>query len=303
MSMKAAIGIDLGGTRIKAALVDSNGKISNEIIDPTDTAYGYSSVLSQLAEIVEMLREYVSDSLIGIGLGVAGLMDRGNRRVIVSPNVGMLSGRAISTDLEERTGIPVFMDNDANCMALGEGFCGAARGCNHYIAVTLGTGIGGAIVSDGNLIRGFAGGGGEVGHIPISSDGPVCGCGARGCLEAYVGQAGIRNYVERQYPDLNETSIKALNRMAVDGNEDAIAVFAYIGKTLGIGLTGLVNVFNPELVIIGGGIAAAGDLVFKPMESELKERAFETYTKDMAVRPAELGNWAGVVGAGMLALG
>jgi len=157
-----------------------------------------------------------------------------------------------------------------------------------------------AVVSNGTLIRGYNGGGGEVGHIPISDDGPLCGCGARGCLESYVGTAGIRHYVEREYPNINERSIKTLNEMAKNGNRDAIAVFAWIGKMLGIALTGLVNVFNPEMIIIGGGIAAAGDILFKPLEKELRKRAFKAYTNDLTIRPAELGNWAGVVGAGML---
>ncbi len=300
--MNWAIGIDLGGTRIKTALVNEDGEYRNEKSFPTKSTEDYEVLIAQLTEIVNLYRTEAKTGVQGVGIGVAGLMNENNKQILTSPNIDVLTGKFLPYDLFANSKIETYMENDANAMAIGEGVGGAAKGGKYYIAITLGTGVGGAVIHEGELLTGFEGGGGELGHIPISFDGPECGCGNYGCLEAYIGTAGIRRYVAQNYPELNETSIKRINEMAVEGNEKAQKVFEWIGRTLAVGLTGLVNVFNPEKIIIGGGISAAGDLLFDPLDEELRKRAFKSYTKNMEILPAKLGNWAGVVGMGKIAL-
>ena len=299
--LSQTIGIDLGGSRIKAAIVGRDGNIVSKIIKPIAAVDDYPAIVSQLEDMVKELVSGSVEPSKGIGVGVAGLMDKDRQEILTSPNIVALNSRNLAMDLTELVGLPTVMDNDANLMAVSEGTWGAARGCSHYIAITLGTGVGGAVISDGTLIRGFNGGGGEVGHILVNPDGPRCNCGAHGCLEAFVGQAGIKRYVSEKHPDLDGNGLKELNQLALQGNQEAVDVFRYIGVILGAGLAGLVNVFNPECIVIGGGVATAGDLLFNPFDNELRKRAFKVYLEGLQIRPAMLGNWAGVVGAGIIA--
>jgi len=291
------IGIDVGGTRVKAALIDASGALMNQLNVPSAVGGDYQAVLGQLIDVADRLsREAEDNKPVGIGLGVAGLIDTERQRVLTSPNCASLNGRPLSGDISQGTGLPAVMDNDANYMALGEGFCGAARGSRHYIAITLGTGVGGAVISNGVLIRGVNGGG-ELGHIPIDRMGPRCSCGSHGCLEAYVGRSGIQRYISRHMPQHKERGLKELSKLAARGDGAAIQLFGYIGTTVGILMAGLVNLFSPELIVIGGGIAEAGDILLGPLEAELRRRAFDEYLPPLQIKPAELGNWAGVIGA------
>jgi len=297
MSEYSTIGIDIGGTRIKAALVDEKGNLSNELNEPSYLDQGYPSFITKLKDITQRLRRLSEVDIIGVGLAVAGLMDAKQQVVIDAPNCGILVGQSPPEDLGREIGLTVVMDNDANAMALGEGLSGAAQGSRHYIALTLGTGIGGAVVTDGRLLHGIDGGGGELGHIPIARNGPKCACGARGCLESFIGKAGLRRYIEENHPQFSDTGMKELSVIAEKGDKAARDVFAYLGMTLGIAVAGLVNIFNPELVIVGGGVAYASDLFMEPLREEVKRRAFKSYLGSLQIRPAKLGNWAGVIGA------
>ncbi|MBT7616787.1 MAG: ROK family protein [Calditrichaeota bacterium] len=299
--MAVTIGIDLGGSRIKGGIIEQDGTLRNSMMAKTRISFGYDALVTQLAELIEQLRFCAKDRLEGIGIGIPGLIDNNSFKVINSQNIDILDGHAVASDLTRKTGLPVVMSNDADCMAIGEGLSGAAKDVKHYIAVTLGTGVGGAIVSNGVLIQGVNGGGGEIGHMSIDMNGPECSCGALGCLEAYIGREGIRHYVKASYPKLVDTSLKKLCEMAIKGNESAANIYWHIGHYLGIGLASLVNIFNPQIIVVGGGIAGAGDLLLKPLENELKLRALNSYAENIEVRAAELGNWAGVVGAGSLA--
>ncbi len=215
--MCLAIGIDIGGTRIKAALVDRNGAYFETHIEPTKLTDDYELLLMQLLDIYTVLSSRSPEPVVGIGIGVAGLMNKGNSRIETSPNIKVWIGRALAYDLEQTINVSCKMENDANCMAIGEGLSGAAIDCKHYIAITLGTGIGGAVICNGNLLRGVSGGGGEIGHITIDPNGPVCGCGNSGCIESYIGTSGIRRYVEENHPGLNERSIKNLISLQMKG--------------------------------------------------------------------------------------
>jgi glucokinase len=258
------------------------------------------ALLAQLTGIVNRLAKQSDGSIRGIGMGVAGLVDVRRQLILDSPNCPALTGVQLGAALGDATGYTVRIDNDANVMALGEGAFGAAQGSQHFICITLGTGVGGAVMCHGRLVSGWSGGGGELGHVPISRGGPRCGCGARGCLEAYVGRAGIDRYIAQNCPQLCKLGLREIDALARSGDGDAAAVFAYIGRTLAIGLAGMVNVFNPQLIVVGGGVAGAGELLFKPLETELKRRAFKVYLDGLEIRPAVLGNWAGVVGAAQL---
>jgi glucokinase len=300
MSDRYTIGLDIGGTRVKAALVDREGRISQELNLPSSLEEGYQGFLTRVLKIIKDIREKAAFKPDGVGLAVAGLMNRDRSAVIDSPNCGVLIGHHLAGDIEQATGLPAAMENDANAMALGEGLCGAARDSHHYIAFTIGTGIGGAVVSGGRLVRGIDGGGCELGHVPIDIDGPLCGCGSNGCLEAFIGRTGLRSYIDQHHPHFSNTGLKELEQIARQGDEAARDIYAYLGRILGVGAAGLVNIFNPELLIIGGGVANAWELFHEALEQELQRRAFASYLASLKVKQAQLGNWAGVVGAAAL---
>ena len=300
--MAVTIGIDLGGTNIKAALVNPKGHHMYPLIEPTGKASGYNFLLNQLKGIIGALTSLAPAFPLGVGIGVAGLMDRHNRRVIASPNLGLIKGRHLTRDLGTLADIPILMDNDANCMALGEGIAGAAKGKKDYIGVTLGTGVGGSIVSDGSFVRGHQGGGGEIGHVQIHHSGPICSCGSYGCLEAYIGRQAVHDYIERNFPRLKSYGLNEINKLAIAGDADAVEIFSYIARMLAVALSSLVNIFNPQMIVIGGGIAKAGDLLLEPLQAEIKRRSFRPYTRSLKVVTAMLGDWAGAIGAGVLAV-
>jgi len=295
------IGIDIGGTRIKAGLVNESGEILYRINEPSLVAVDYRQSVEHFKTIVQTLQNQAESNVTGVGLSVAGLMDRDCSRIIAAPNCHALPGHTLPADVSRVVGLPTVMDNDCNLMAIAEGGYGAAVNCRHYVAITLGTGVGGAIISDGVLIRGANGGGGELGHIPISIDGPVCGCGAIGCLEAYIGKEGTARYQRENHPHIADLGMIALNKLALGGDTAAIDIFRYVGEKLAVGLATAVNIFNPELLVIGGGVAEAGELLFEPCRAELKRRCFPSYYSDLQLIHAKLGNWAGVIGGAMIA--
>lgn len=295
-----AIGIDIGGTRIKAALTDREGKLYHEVNVPSEMEDGYDHFKTNLSQFVGELVKSGDGLVKGIGMGVAGLMNEDRSIILHAPNCHAIVGHQLAKDLAAATGLMTVMDNDANMMAIGEGVCGSAKGSRFYIAITLGTGVGGAVISDGVLIRGITGGGGELGHIPIARKGPRCGCGSVGCLEAFIGRPGINRFISRNIPEYKGFGLKDLHGFAEKGDERADLVFKYIGKHLGTGLAGLVNIFNPQLVIIGGGVSEAWKFIREDLVRELEARAFKSYVAVLEVKPAELGNSAGIVGAGKL---
>jgi glucokinase len=302
MNRDLSIGIDIGGTAVKAGIVDNTG-ILHFRIKETSKLDNYDVFVKQLKSIIDNLQSKLNDNITHVGLGVAGLMDKDRLTILTAPNCGVLNNRPLPLDLSNLTGLPVEMDNDANVVAIAEGLFGAAKGSKHYIVITLGTGIGGAVVSGDKLIRGVNGGGGELGHIPISRNGLKCGCGAKGCLEAYIGQQGILNWISTNLIKYHGLDIKQVIELAKNGETEAQEVFKYVGETLAIALAGLVNIFNPEIIVIGGGISAAGDFIITPLKRELHKRAFGQYLHSLDIRIAELGNRAGIIGAAALVNG
>ena len=312
--MKHSIGIDLGGTDIKAGLVSATGELSCQVVLPTHVDAGPKAVASRIAEatreVLAKAEEQRTTDIIGIGLGAPGLIIAETGVVHFSPNFPGWTDIPLVDDVKKALGIqslPVFMDNDVNAMTLGELRHGAGVGYQSIVALTLGTGVGGGVVIDGQVYHGSRNTAGELGHTVVEPNGRYCGCGNQGCLEAY---AGAKNIVERTQEKIaagsntkltSELTPKRIAAAAHAGDSLAVEIFAETGVYIGIALTSIAHVLNPEVAIIGGGIAEAGEsLLFEPIRNEFTRRAMDIPGM-MKIVPATLGNRAGIVGAAMLA--
>lgn len=314
--MKHSIGIDLGGTDIKAGLVSATGEISCQVVRPTHVDAGPKAVASRIADatgavLLKAEKQHITD-IIGIGLGAPGLIIAETGVVHFSPNFPGWTDIPLVDDVKKALGsldFPVFMDNDVNAMTLGELRHGAGVGYQSLVALTLGTGVGGGVVIDGQVYHGSRNTAGELGHTIVEPNGRYCGCGNQGCLEAY---AGAKNIVERTQEKIaagrnthlvSDASLtpKRIAEAAQAGDRLAVEIFAETGTYIGIALTSIAHILNPEVAIIGGGIAEAGErLLFEPIRTELTKRAMDIPGM-MKIVPAALGNRAGIVGAAMLA--
>lgn len=316
------IGIDLGGTNIAAALVDESGKVSHKVSIPTDAKLGKETVIGGLIKVCEMVLENSGigrDELKSIGIGIPGGVDAEKGYIIMCPNIQAISGTDIVSPIKEKFNIPVFINNDANCAALGEVVAGGAKGADKAIFIILGTGVGGGIVIDGKIYSGFNGIAGEIGHIVITMDGRECGCGRKGCWEAYASASGLiktTREVMEKYPDsvmwemvgnnLDEisgrTSFDAMRKGDKAGQE---AVDIYIGH-LAAGVVDMINIFQPEVICIGGGISHEGSYLLDPLQKVVDAQKYAGDSKDVVhsrIVCATLGNDAGIVGAAMLGRG
>lgn len=305
--MRTAIGIDVGGTKIAAARVDEDGRVLARFGCPspaTDEA-GLADAMAEAARAV------LAPDVVAVGVGAAGLVQDGVLRA--APNLAW-EEFPIAATMTSALGLPCVADNDANTAAWGEFRAGAGAAARHLLMLTIGTGIGGGIVSEGRLMRGAHGLAGEVGHIIVEPDGPECGCGNRGCWEQVASGRAIDRLAREAVatdPTLSlawragERSIDGaiVTEAAADGDPTAREILATVGRRLGEGIAGLVNVLDPDVVVIGGGGAAAGDALLEPAR-----RAFTATVEAADKRPevplleARLGNDAGMVGAALLAL-
>ncbi|MGH2661801.1 MAG: ROK family glucokinase [Actinomycetota bacterium] len=306
----AAVGIDLGGTKVMGLRIDPDGAIqAREIRDtpPRDP----DTILDAVLDVAETL---AGGGMAGaVGVGAAGMVDFEAGALAFSPNLPLreVSLRALVAD---RVAIPCVVDNDANAAAWGEYRFGAARGTRHALVVTVGTGIGGGIIEDGRLFRGAHGFAAEIGHVIVEPDGPPCGCGNRGCWEQVASGQAIGR-LGQQLADADPTSLIAtlaggervtgrhVSDAAAKGDGGAMAIFAEVGRRLGEGIAGLVNTLDPELVVVGGGVAEEGDLLLEPARRAFRD-AVEApdHRPDVQIVAALLGNDAGAIGAAALAL-
>lgn len=341
--MRYSIGVDLGGTDIKAGLVSSVGDISCRVVLPTDVEVGGPKfVAARIAEAVRQVlvkapENHRETSEIWIGLGAPGLIIAETGVVHFSPNFpgwsdiplvdyvnAELAKLDISKDVVKRsTQIKNYklilkgMDNDVNVMTLGEFRHGAGVGYKNIVALTLGTGVGGGVVIDGQLYHGSQNTAGELGHTIVDPNGRYCGCGNQGCLEAYAGAKNIVERTEDKIKTGRETILldevtnlssdrtpltpRQIAEAAQAGDQLAMEIFAETGRYIGIALTSIAHILNPQIAIIGGGIAEAGEkLLFEPIRAELAKRAMDIPAR-MKIVKAHLGNDAGIVGAAMLA--
>jgi glucokinase len=293
MSDPLVIGVDLGGTKIAAGLVDGDGGVQErrEWLTPTESQ---EALLDALDEAVG---ELLGADVVAVGIGVPSVIDRTTGRALGSVNIP-LDDVDLDDRLRGRFGLPVAIENDANAAALAEWRFGAGQGSSSMVMLTLGTGVGGGVVFGGQLLRGLA----EFGHIVIEHDGRPCQgrCTGRGHLEAYVSGTAATAAARAAFGPAADAY--RLVRLANEGDAQAVGILRDIGERLGSGIGTLVNVFDPELVVIGGGFAAAGDLVLEPARAILRREAIGPAKDRVQIVRAKLGTAAGIVGAALVGL-
>ncbi len=300
--------MDLGGTKLLAGLIDREGVVVERKVRATDT----SSEDAVLAQIEAAVEELVNDDVVGIALGVPSLIDQRTGRAASSVNIP-LAGVDLRDRIAARFSLPVAIENDANAAAVAEHALGAGRGSDHMVMLTLGTGVGGGLILNGKLYRGFTGGAGELGHMTINFEGPPCQgtCPGTGHLETYAsGTAAERlaREVASERPDGD------LGRAAAEGREidaklavelaaaagDAREAIELTGSRLGVGIASYVNIFNPEVVVLGGGFARAGRFLLEPARKVVAETALPPARDEVRIELAVLGVEAGLIGAGLV---
>jgi glucokinase len=305
-----AIGLDIGGTKINAFRVARDGAILARSTAPTP-ADDQEATLGAMIELAEGVR---TPDVVAAGVGAAGLVDSSQGVLRFAPNLAWRD-LPIAARMREALELPVLVENDASMAAFGEYRFGAGRGYRHLLLVTVGTGIGGGIVSDGRLFRGAHGFASEIGHVIVEPGGPLCGCGNRGCWEQVaagraIGRMGRQEATEHDSPlrrlaggDPDKVTGRLVTEAALQGVDVAKRILSEAGRRLGEGIAGLVNVLDPQIVVVGGGVIEAGDLLLNPARSSFQE-AVEgpDYRPPVPIVPAELGNDAGAVGAAALAL-
>ncbi|MBU0705355.1 MAG: ROK family protein [Chloroflexi bacterium] len=317
-SKHAVIGIDLGGTKISTALVGNDGEIIAHDYQHTRAAEGQSAVIERMLDAARrvMAQAGVDRSQVAaVGVGAPGPLDIEAGVVVAPPNLPGWDRVPLKQLIKDGLGITAFLENDANAAALGEHRFGAGCGVEHMIYVTVSTGVGGGLILDGKLYHGAAGMAGEVGHIIVEPKGPLCGCGNRGCLEALASGTAIarraRERVTRGVPTLiadlaggdpERITVRLVAEAADQGDKEAQTILAEAMNYLGIGMANLVNLFNPQLIVIGGGVTNIGERLFQPVKSAIAQNALPSAAQAVRVVPAALGDNAGVLGAAAVAL-
>lgn len=291
------IGLDIGGSFLKGASVNPSGRVDERLHEPVakDTL---DALLSQLESAV---RKLAGRSLArAVGVGIPGIVEQEAARVRVAPNVPILNGYALAEELQRRLNMQAFLENDANAAALAEAWRGAGRGSENQIFVSLGTGIGAGVILNGRIWSGKSGYAGEIGHIQVDPDGVPCGCGSRGCLETVAGIHGWTRRAEALFGKaLDPEQIVSAAR---GGEARALEIVEGTARALGVGIGAALNLLNLDRVVIGGGVAAAGDFLMGRVVEEVKKRVFPQVFADCAFKAAELGGDAGVVGAARVAM-
>lgn len=308
MGNEYIIGIDLGGTKISGAIAHRDGRMLYSMTIPTLAAQGAYRVAERIVELIRALIEKQGASkneISGIGIGSPGFVNSNQGVIAFAANLPGFNDFHISDFIEDRLGITTYVENDAKAAALGEMWFGAGRGCSNFIFMTISTGIGGAIVADGDIFAGMSNTAGEIGHMIINPEGPLCGCGHRGCLEAYAsGTAIARMAAERLTKgedsllrEYKTVTSREVFEVAARGDRLALSVLDCSLHYLGVGVANLITLINPERVIIGGGVSMAGDIIFDRVWKEIRENSFKPMYENLSVVPAELKTDAGVIGA------
>jgi glucokinase len=313
MSAGCVIGVDLGGTKLLAGVVDAELNVHHRVFRHAREGKGPEQLLDALVAAVEEARAAAGGEVRAVGFGVPSLVDP--RTGVANTTVHLpLRDVPLRDVMAERLGVPVAVDNDANAAMVAEHRHGAAAGTTCAALLTLGTGIGGGIVVDGRVVRGAHGGAGEWGHMVIDADGPLCTCGNRGCLEMLVSGTALGRAARRAAEELPDS---AFGRAAAAGREitgmlatelahdgDAVArdVVASMGHYLGVGIGNVVNIINPEVVVVGGGVIAAGELLLEPARAVVAERALAPSRDQVRVVPTRFGDASGMIGAAVLAM-
>jgi glucokinase len=295
-----SIGLDLGGTNLRAAAVDRTGKMLNKVSGKTQYSEGREAIVGDMVEAIETMRnQFGKENLAGIGIGVPGFISIKEGIIKNSANIPSLENFRIRDEIGKRLGHKIILENDANAAALGEKWIGAGRDVDDLIMLTLGTGIGGGIISNGKVLRGVNGMAGELGHITVVPNGYPCGCGNRGCVEKHASATAIIAMAKLLGLGDNLTSIQVYD-LALAGNQKAQMIFQSVGECIGIVLAMLINSFNFPLYLIAGGVTAGWDLFAPALLDETRRRSFTFRTTQTRVERAQLGNEAGLYGAAYL---
>jgi glucokinase len=307
------IGVDLGGTNIKAGIYKNNNFESVKLLSiPTEASKGSAHVLTRLRQAVALLMEETNltlDIIQGMGIGVPGLLDPVEGLSILSPNFPDWDHVHIINEMKYYYDFPVYIDNDVRVNLYGEWLHGAGRGCNNLFLITLGTGLGSGIVSGGKVMYGASFSAGEIGHMNMYRSGRPCRCGSSGCLGRYVSAVGMVNTMKEKLnegrasiirewaPDIDGITAHMISEAYDYGDSLAIEVMHETGTLLGFGLANVVNMLNPELIIVGGGMSAAGNRLLDPVRETINQHALKLSGSKCRIVQAELGNEAGTLGA------
>jgi len=317
--MKMFVGCDLGGTNIKVGVVDvENGKIVIEESAPTLAREGHDAVMARMADLINKVIEesgIPNEEIGGVGIGAPGVLDLDKGLVLFLPNLpGTWPNVPLVDTISGKTGLPVYILNDVRAITFGEWKFGAGRGVDTMACFAIGTGVGGGLVINGRLHLGINGTAGELGHQSIDFNGPKCGCGNRGCVEAYasgpaiaaaaakvVMQGGTTKIAEMVDYDLNKITPRVVYEAALAGDKTANEIYQQAGEAIGMGVSNVLVAVGARKVVIGGGVAAAGDLLLEPIRRTIQEHVFVMPKDLVEVVPAELGNDAGIIGTALWA--
>lgn len=318
MLEKKVIGIDLGGTTAKFAILNQKGEIQTKWSVETDAANEGSMIVPNLIESINHQLDrfqLTSDDFMGIGMGSPGTVNRVDGTVIGAYNLNWKTLQPVREQIEKGTGIPFYIDNDANVAALGEQWIGAGNNEPDVAFITLGTGVGGGLISDGNLLHGAIDAAGEIGHVTVEPNGFQCTCGKKGCLEQYASATGIVHLAREmsedyagdsklkyQIDDGQKVDSKIIFDLAKEGDDLAVMVVDRFAYYLGFALANVANLLNPSTIVLGGGVSKAGEFLAEKVRKNLVEFSFPTIRDITKVKIAELGNDAGVIGAASLVL-
>jgi glucokinase len=309
----ASVGVDLGGTNIRAAVFDDGMKIMGRSEIPTEAQEGADEVISRIATCVREALDRSSvaaGEVAGIGVGAAGLTDWRTGVVVLASNLRWRNVPLKERLEQELDGLRVEVDKDTNVAALAEARLGAGREVKHFLYVTAGTGIGGGLILDGTLYRGATGGAGDIGHVVVDPEGPLCGCGDHGCVEVFSSGAGMVNRAREMLAGGEQAASSAMTVEALtpqtifeaarEGDAVAAPVVETAGRALGLALADYVNINNPEAIVLGGGVVRAGRAYTEPVERELRRRALPALGEIVKLVPPGLGDDVGVTGAALL---
>ena len=307
MSDKCIAGIDIGGTKIAVAVADFDGRLISHGRFPTRVELGPDRIIENAVAEIERMAGEAGAVLAAVGVGCGGPLDRGRGLILSPPNLPDWDEFPIVRILEKRLGVPARLDNDANAAALGEHRRGAGQGLSDLVYITISTGIGGGLIVGGRVVYGVGDGAGEVGHITILPDGPPCGCGARGCLEALCSGTSIARRARARMSGrepapttslrVEGVTARAVAEAALGGDPLAREVWDETVYYLGVGVGNIVNTLAPEAVILGGGVSTAGEQLFEPLRRQVRERVRMLPPEKIDIRQAALGGDSGIHGA------
>ncbi|GIO27518.1 ROK family glucokinase [Ornithinibacillus bavariensis] len=314
MNKNVIVGVDIGGTTVKIGFISLNGDFNQKWEVDTDTSNGGANILKNIWDsIVEKAASFSIEisEIAGIGIGAPGFIDGEKGYVFDAVNIGWKE-YPLAAELSKLSGLPVYLENDANIAVLGENWLGAGENADNVIAITLGTGVGGGIITNGKIVNGVNGTAGEIGHITVEPDGYQCNCGRKGCLETIASATGIARQamkiIEKKpasklaeiYNVTQKITSKDIFELAKSGDADSKQIIEHTADIIGLTIANLAMTLNPSKILIGGGVSKAGEQLLQPIKNAFTKYALPRVSEACEIRIAELGNDAGMIGAAYL---